>query len=118
MEIEEAIKISERFVEVTQELTRKAKGFDKLTDRVEDLRSTVSELNKGIRKLQADNRILTMLAKGSNLEVCEECAGEGGFDCGEHSEECPVCQTSCVLPKGTNDKLKNRSNNGEEPSRM
>jgi DnaJ-class molecular chaperone len=36
-------------------------------------------------------RLTGVLASVNNIEICKHCGGDGGFDAGEDSCECPVC---------------------------
>jgi predicted nucleic acid-binding Zn-ribbon protein len=61
----------------------------------QSLKNKLQKLERELKQCKNLNIHLTyILASVNNVEICKHCNGEGGFDAGEDSCECPVCNGS------------------------
>jgi DnaJ-class molecular chaperone len=102
----EATKVIDNFKSALSQLQSDASMYKHCKIRNVKLEKDTIELNKTITELKHFKYHFNKLAAASNVAICGQCDGRGGFDYddghgGGGSEQCLACDGSGVVDKST-----------------
>ena len=85
-------------------LETQAKDFEYYKNRNSELEVTIRTLAFKVTKLERIEKKYHLLSENSNIEICRECDGEGGFyfDMGEagcETDICNICASNGFIEK-------------------
>jgi DnaJ-class molecular chaperone len=109
MEYKEAKEVIGKFKEAITKLEWDASSYYSTKERCLKLEEKNKALTIEIQDLKKFKRYYNLLQSASNIEICSQCDGDGGFvydmgECGCEGEECVNCNGSGIVDKvKTND---------------
>lgn len=96
---------AKKLYEELNDMSWKIGQLESLEKSTKSLRESDKVQGDKIKELQHINRNTNILLSayickfGETFEICPDCDGDGGFDCGEYGEECERCQGSGIIEK-------------------
>ncbi len=102
----EATKVIDNFKSALSQLQSDSSMYKHCKIRNEKLEKDAIELKKTISELKQFKYHFNKLAAASNVAICGQCVGRGGFDYddghgGGGSEPCLACESSGIVDKST-----------------
>ena len=108
MELKEAKSTIENFEKALFKLKCNAQSYHAQKEKVDKLTRDNNELKEKLQEVKKYEWLYKKLESASNVKICPECEGKGGFEyqIGEFEmdyDECKICGTTGIVKKQQHD---------------